>query len=119
MKVVERLIREVGYDRLTGLVKLHQILIKELRVNVNTVTLIEAILKRLWEVAEVIEKREIWLETMKSVKDIYKMSLNNKLLGFFFRICNKCIIDDADETEERKRRQSFSAMKSILVKPSD
>ncbi len=51
MKVVERLVKEVGYKRLTALEKLHMILIKELRVNVGTLTLIEAILGRLWEVA--------------------------------------------------------------------
>jgi len=53
---------------------------------------------------------------MRSVKDIYKMSLNNKLLGFFFKICNKCISDEMDESEERRRKESFDMMKSILVK---
>jgi len=48
MKVVERLVKEVGYKKLTSLEKLHMILIKELRVNVATITLIEAILNRLW-----------------------------------------------------------------------
>jgi hypothetical protein len=67
------------------------ILIKELRVNVSTLTLIDAIMERVWEVAEEIDRVETWLDTLKSVKDIYKMSLNNKLLGFFFRICNRCI----------------------------
>jgi hypothetical protein len=54
---------------------------------------------------------------MRSVKDIYKMSLNNKLLGFWFRICNKCIVEEVDDGVERERRMSFDMMKSILVKP--
>ena len=116
MKVVERLVKEVGYKKLTSLEKLHMILIKELRVNVATITLIEAILNRLWQVSQEINKQDIWLETMRSVKDIYKMSLNNKLLGFFFKICNKCISDEMDESEERRRKESFDMMKSILVK---
>ena len=41
---------------------------------------------------------------MKSVKDIYKISLNNKLLELYFKICNQCIEDEIDESELRKRR---------------
>lgn len=44
---------------------------------------------------------------MRSVKDIYKMSLNNRLLGFWFRIVNKCVGEERGEDEERKRRLSF------------
>jgi hypothetical protein len=29
---------------------------------------------------------------MRSIKDIYKISLNSNLLVLFYRICNKCMI---------------------------
>lgn len=40
MKVIDRLVKEVGYQKLSSLHVLHLILIKELRVNINTPTLI-------------------------------------------------------------------------------
>jgi hypothetical protein len=45
---------------------------------------------------------------MKSIKDIYKITLNGGLLSLFYKICNKCIKRGEEYKIVRKNSRKMS-----------
>lgn len=70
MKVINRLIRDVGLDRVGNPVRLHQIVLKELRIGGEGGY--GDVVGALWEICGWFDRVDIWLETLSKVKDIYK-----------------------------------------------
>lgn len=86
MKVVTRIISDVGLPNVGQALRLHQIILKELRIaNEQSYS---AILSSLWEVCSYFNRLNIWLETLNKVKDIYKSTSNVIILSFMYKICN-------------------------------
>jgi hypothetical protein len=55
---------------------------------------VEQLLAKLWEISQFINDAAIWIETIKSILDTFKKSLNNDLLQVFIRMCNRCLAQD-------------------------
>lgn len=90
MKVINRLIRDVGLGNIGNVLRLHQIVLKELRI-CNDENSYADIMGALWELCEYFGRLDIWLETLSKVKDIYKSSTHVAVLLFFYRACNRCL----------------------------
>ena len=90
VKLIGRLIGEVGLNRLGNLPRLHTICIKELRI-CSDPTATEQLLSQLWELSSFIDEADIWLETIRSIKDIFKISLNPDIMNIFVKLSNRCI----------------------------
>jgi hypothetical protein len=90
VRIVRRCINEVGLARLTSLSKLHAICIKELRV-CGEESAIEGLLGQVWELSQFIDDMNTWVETVRSIKDIFKISLNHELMLVFVRMANRCL----------------------------
>lgn len=48
-------------------------------------------LSQLWDLSAFIDEAQTWLETIRSIKDIFKMTLNPDIMNIFIRLANKCI----------------------------
>ena len=56
--------------------------------------MVEQLLAKLWEISQFINDAAVWIETIKSILDTFKKSLNNDLLEVFVRMCNRCLAQD-------------------------
>ena len=90
MKVITRLISDVGLTIISNPLRLHQIVLKELRI-ADEDSRYGDIVEALWHLCEHFDRLEIWLETLSKVKDIYKSCSSTTMLRFLYRICNRCI----------------------------
>ena len=90
VKLIARLINEVGLPRLGNLPRLHSICIKELRV-CGDANATDQLLSHLWDLSSFIDQPTAWLETVRSIKDIFKISLNPEIINVLVRLCNKCV----------------------------
>lgn len=59
MRVVSRMIKDIGLGSIGNLMRLHQILIKELRVASDQA--IQGVIGSLWEVTSYFNRMDIWL----------------------------------------------------------
>ncbi|CAM6006168.1 unnamed protein product [Sphagnum balticum] len=114
LKIVNRLLSEVGFPRLTALPRLHSVCIKELRTCPDP-EIVEQLTTRVWEISEYIDSPDIWLETMRSTKDIYKMSLNADLLALFVRIANRCLVRKSEGVSGEVQRQIYGEVVELMV----
>ena len=89
MRVINRMIKDIGLERIGNLIRLHQILIKELRI--AKPESVKEVIERLFEVSKQFNRMDIWLETLTYVKDIYKATTNSMILEFFYLVCNSCL----------------------------
>ena len=63
--------------------------------------MVEQLLAKLWEISQFINHATIWIETIKSILDTFKKSLNNDLLEVFIRMCNRCLAQDHTTIPDR------------------
>jgi hypothetical protein len=73
---------------------------------------VEQLLAKLWELSQFINDPVIWLETIKSILDTFKKSLNNDLLQVFIRMCNRCL---AEEHSPIPDREIFNEIVDLLM----
>lgn len=91
INIISRLVNDIGLHRLAAVGKLHSLCLKEMKICGDGL-LLGRLVDLVWVVAKHINLWTAWLETIRSIKDIYKMTLSTPLLQLFYRICNQCIL---------------------------